>query len=69
MGRFKYLECQGCKRPRSEVKLNRKGYCHECAWKRCWDAVSQMHEKRGEYYQKWYLGMVAYAEHLKQEER
>lgn len=64
MGKFKYMACRGCKKPRGEVILNRKGYCLDCALGRMEDAITQISHEHGEYYDRWADGMVRYAASL-----
>lgn len=42
-----------CKLCYKEAKLNRKGHCPDCAFKRAALAVKQMREKKGYFYEKW----------------
>lgn len=67
MGKFKYMKCQGCGKPRGEVELNRKGYCWDCSMARMEQVIQQVSQQKGEYYERWADGMVRYTAGLKRE--
>lgn len=64
MGKRKYLNCPGCGKAWSEVKLNRKGYCFPCAMERMSDVCTDMINRQGEYFERWARSMAAYGAQL-----
>ena len=48
-------KCRGCHE--MVAKVNRKGYCRECAIDKALQAAIQLKRKRGYYYDKWLKAM------------
>lgn len=59
---FKYQECQGCGKPRSDgISLNRKGHCLECGIGRAVESQVQMHRREGPFWDAWVASQLAWA--------
>ena len=48
-----------CRRCHQWTMVNSKGYCPRCASDRVVEAVKQLREKKGYFYQKWRKGLKA----------
>ena len=59
--------CRRCGKPLPSGS-SRRSYCADCSIKVTMEAIKQMVEKKGPYYQKWKAGMRMWAEKFLKEE-
>ena len=53
----KVVKCVDCGREFPRKELNRKGRCQDCAMVAVRDAMVQLHQKSGPYYESWKRGI------------
>lgn len=53
--RKKRINCKRCGQIR---RLNRKGYCDDCAHRRSDESIYQLQAKQGPFYDKWKAGVL-----------
>lgn len=49
----KIVPCVDCQEMFPRKQLNRNGRCRECAWAALGDAMTQLHNHEGPFYEKW----------------
>jgi len=60
----KIVKCVDCGKEYPRKELNRRLRCQDCAMAAVRDAMTQMHQKSGPYYEKYKQGVKAAAEKL-----
>lgn len=58
-GMSKIVACVDCQEMFPRKLLNRAGRCHQCSLKALRDAMTQLHNREGPYYEKWKAQMKA----------
>ena len=53
----KIVKCVDCGKELPRKELNRHFRCKDCSWKAVIDAVHNLTDKRGPYYEKWKQGI------------